>query len=145
MAVVGKILKRYNKIFDLKFLYDKWLLALPLKFDHEENRQQMRNLCEMLTKEPEILIDSSDEGRGRLIKIFKIFGELICNLRKKKCSAENEKVLLEVKQVLAMMGGWPIYKQNDQAIMGNLTANEQYQMKAFLSEGTSAPGSQWCY
>ncbi len=36
VAVIGKLLHRYKKVFDLKFLYDKWLLALPLKYDHEE-------------------------------------------------------------------------------------------------------------
>ena len=87
VAVIGKLLHRYKKVFDLKFLYDKWLLALPLKYDHEENRQQIRNLCEMLTKEPEVLIDNSNEGKERLLRVFKIFGELICNIRKKKASA----------------------------------------------------------
>ena len=35
VAVIGKILKKFNKHFDLKFLYDKWLEVLPLKYDKE--------------------------------------------------------------------------------------------------------------
>lgn len=35
IAVIGKIIKRFNKAFDLKYLYMKWLEVLPLKFDNE--------------------------------------------------------------------------------------------------------------
>lgn len=59
IAVIGKIIKRFNKLFDLKFLYMKWLEVLPLKFDAEENRIQMRFICETMEKEPEVFIDAS--------------------------------------------------------------------------------------
>lgn len=35
VSVIGKLIKRWNKDFDLRFLYDKWLCALPLKQDKD--------------------------------------------------------------------------------------------------------------
>lgn len=64
----------------------KWLEVLPLKFDAEENRIQMRFICETMEKEPEVFIDASQQGIERLKRIVKVFAELVAHLKKKKCN-----------------------------------------------------------
>lgn len=104
-------------------MYDKWLEALPLKFDREQNQIQMQYLCDIIQKQPTILFDNSPGVLNRLKRVFKVFAELTTDCRKKKLNIAKAKMLFNCKKAVITMSGWSLFIQNQQQIIQGLSTN----------------------